>query len=89
MARNVSVTLGDHFNAFAEQQVKEGRYGSTSEVVRAGLRLLENYEAKLHELRQALQEGIDSGPATPLDMEEIIRSAKREADLQERRVASR
>ncbi len=46
MARNTSVTLGDHFAEFVDEQVQNGRYGSTSEVVRAGLRLLEEHEAK-------------------------------------------
>lgn len=81
MPRNTSITLGDHFNAFVESKVGEGRYGSTSEVVRAGLRLLQEYEDRLAALREAIQEGIDSGPAGPLDMEEIKREARREAGL--------
>lgn len=41
MPKNTSVTLGNHFAGFVEPQAAEGRYGSTSEVVRADLRLLE------------------------------------------------
>ena len=67
-----SFALGDHFREFAQRKVREGRYGSTSEVVRAGLRLLEVEEEKLEALRQAIQEGIDSGPAEPFDFEEFI-----------------
>ena len=52
-----SFALGDHFREFAQRKVREGRYASTSEVVRAGLRLLEVEEEKLEALRQAIQEG--------------------------------
>jgi len=72
MAKNTSVVLGDHFAAFVEQKVAEGRYGSASEVLRAGLRLLEEEEAKLEALRAALVEGEESGPATSFDFEEFI-----------------
>jgi antitoxin ParD1/3/4 len=57
MARNTSVTLGKHFDSFIEAKVKEGRYGSTSEAVRAGLRLLEEQEAKLERLKATLLSG--------------------------------
>ncbi|MGA0558134.1 type II toxin-antitoxin system ParD family antitoxin [Larkinella sp. VNQ87] len=61
MKWNASVTIGEHFAAFVESQVETGRYSSTSEVVRAGLRLLEQEEEKLKVLRHALQEGEQSG----------------------------
>ena len=54
MARNTSVSLGDHFEQFIAGQVDSGRYGSASEVVRAGLRLLETTESKAEVLRNAL-----------------------------------
>ena len=66
MGKNTSITLGDHFSGFVETQVSEGRFASTSEVVRAGLRLLEEHEAKVHALRQALIEGERSGPNPPI-----------------------
>lgn len=60
MGRNTSITLGDHFDDFIARQVGDGRYGSASEVVRAGLRLLEETETKLKLLRDALAEGEQS-----------------------------
>lgn len=72
MTRSTSFTLGDHFADFIEEQVQRGRYGSASDVVRAGLRLLEEREAKLEALRGALIDGERSGPATPFDFEAFI-----------------
>ncbi|SDL97279.1 antitoxin ParD1/3/4 [Modicisalibacter muralis] len=61
MQKNTSITLGQHFDAFIAGQLKTGRYSSTSEVVRAGLRLLEESETRLTTLRKLLKEGEDSG----------------------------
>lgn len=63
MAKNTSITLGDHFDTFISSQLGSGRYGSASEVVRAGLRLLEDSESKLQTLRQMLILGEESGVA--------------------------
>lgn len=72
MARNTSITLGDHFGDFIDERVAAGRYGSASEVVRAGLRILEVEEQKLEALRMALIEGEESG-----------RSSRRVSDIAE------
>lgn len=61
MAKNTSITLGDHFDGFVAAQLQSGRYGSASEVIRSGLRLLETQEAKIATLQQLLIEGERSG----------------------------
>ncbi|AEA79910.1 Predicted transcriptional regulator [Vibrio cholerae LMA3984-4] len=63
MAKNTSITLGEHFDDFITSQIQSGRYGSASEVIRSALRLLENQETKLQSLRQLLVEGEQSGDA--------------------------
>ncbi|WP_283788816.1 type II toxin-antitoxin system ParD family antitoxin [Bermanella sp. WJH001] len=63
MAKNTSITLGEHFEGFIAQQITEGRYTSTSEVVRAALRLLEDNEQKIATLRKLLDDGENSGTA--------------------------
>jgi antitoxin ParD1/3/4 len=80
MPSNTSVLLSDHFRDFAERKVREGRYSSTSEVVRAGLRLLEAEEEKIDALRREIQKGIDSGPGEPFDFDEFIGEMKRKHD---------
>ena len=60
MPRNTSVTLGEHFDDFVAEKIGEGRFQSVSEVVRAGLRKLEEDDIKLKALRMKLQAGVDS-----------------------------
>lgn len=66
-----SVSLDDHFSAFADRQVANGDYRTPDDVVHAGLRLLEEQAAQLARLRAALIEGEQSGPAEPWDFEEF------------------
>ncbi len=61
--KNTSVSIGAHFEQFIAKQINDGRYGSTSETVRAGLRLLEERELKLAAIQKALIEGEESGRA--------------------------
>ncbi|MCH7977017.1 MAG: type II toxin-antitoxin system ParD family antitoxin [Bacteroidetes bacterium] len=78
----MNVSLPKKQEQYVKALVKKGRYNSASEVVRTGLRLLEEKERvnelKLKELKRLVQEGINSGPATPLDMEEIKATARRQ-----------
>ena len=76
MTSNTSVVLGKEYGKFIQAQIRKGRFGSASEAVRAGLRLLEEQELKLERLRASLAEGEASGPAAPFDIEAFI-EAKR------------
>jgi len=73
MARNTSLSLGDHFARFGDSRVKTGRYASASGVVRAGVRLLEEREVRVDALRAALETGEVSGEPKDFDFEDFIR----------------
>lgn len=80
MGRNTSVSLGDYFEDFVEHSIADGRYKNASEVIRAGLRLLEEEENKVQALKNAIEEGINSGVAKNFDAKKhlaILKSAKR------------
>ena len=72
MPRNTSVTLGEHFDEFVAEKIRQGRFQSVSEVVRAGLRSLEESEAKLEMLRAKLQAGENSPVASDFDGETFL-----------------
>jgi antitoxin ParD1/3/4 len=76
MGKNTSISLGNHFESFIENSVGNGRFNNASEVVRAGLRLLEDEENKILALRKAIQEGIDSGIAENFDPKFFLESLK-------------
>ena len=67
MSKNTSISLGNYFEQFVQSQIAAGRYKNVSEVIRAALRLLENEESKAIVLKNAIQEGIDSGIANDFD----------------------
>lgn len=76
MGRNTSVSLGEYFEDFVGNRISEGRYKNASEVIRAGLRLLEEEENKVQILRSAIQEGIDSGIAKNFNPKKHLESLK-------------
>jgi antitoxin ParD1/3/4 len=80
MGRNTSISLGDHFEHFVDERVSTGRFKNASEVIRAGLRLLEEEEVKIINLKKAITEGIESGVAQNFDPKkhlEKLKAAKR------------
>jgi antitoxin ParD1/3/4 len=76
MSKNTSITLGSYFDQFIQGILREGRYKNASEVVRAGLRLLEEEEQKIIALRHAIEEGVISGLAEDFDPEEHLKMLK-------------
>lgn len=76
MNRNTSISIGDYFDDFIKSSISAGRYNNVSEVVRAGLRLLEKEENKVIALRGAIQEGIESGIANDFDPESHLQNLK-------------
>lgn len=87
-----SYTLGAHYEAFVRSLVQSGRYVSASEVMRDGLRLIEEREqqrdAKLAALRRDIEEGLASGPPEALDIEAIKREARELRATRERAVSA-
>ncbi|AVR46053.1 type II toxin-antitoxin system ParD family antitoxin [Christiangramia fulva] len=76
MNKNTSISLGDYFDQFVRSRINEGRYKNVSEVIRAGLRLLEEEESKVAALKNAIQEGIDSGIDYNFDPKKHLESLK-------------
>ncbi len=76
MGKNTSISLGDHFEHFVENTIAHGRFKNASEVVRAGLRLLEEEENRVVRLRNAIEEGIKSGRAEDFDAEKFLQQLK-------------
>lgn len=69
MSSNTSISLGNYFSNFIQKRITTGRYKNVSEVIRAGLRLLEEEENKAIALRKSIQEGVDSGIANDFNPE--------------------
>ncbi|KWE99086.1 antitoxin [Burkholderia ubonensis] len=72
MSSNTPISLGDHFAEFVDAQVRSGRYGSASDVVRAGLRLLELHESQVRALQEALKAGETSGAPAPFNSDAFL-----------------
>lgn len=78
MNKVTPISLDSHLAEFIEQQIEGGNYDSASDVVRAGLKLLEEQEAYVAYVRAALIEGENSGPPEPFDFDEFIARKKAE-----------
>ena len=76
MGRNTSVSLGNHFEKFVDTRISAGRFQNASEVIRAGLRLLEEEESKLIALKNSINEGIESGFVTNFDSKKYLQKLK-------------
>ncbi|PKQ44034.1 type II toxin-antitoxin system ParD family antitoxin [Confluentibacter flavum] len=76
--KNTSISLGNYFDQFVSNQVSAGRYKNVSEVIRAGLRLLENEESKVIALKNAIQEGLNSPRIENFDFDEYLTKLKSE-----------
>ena len=81
MNRNTSISIGDYFDDFIQGRISAGRYKNASEVVRAGLRLLEEEENKFIALRAAIQQGIESGIAADFNPELHLEKKKAKKNL--------
>ncbi|MDN3724950.1 type II toxin-antitoxin system ParD family antitoxin [Aequorivita sp. SDUM287046] len=81
MSKNTSISLGNYFDEFVQSRIKEGRFKNVSEVIRAGLRLLEEEETKVIALRSAIQDGIESGIAHDFDPKKHLESLKKKKNL--------
>lgn len=80
MPRTTSITIGEHLDRFINEMIESGRYGSTSEVVRSALRLLEEQELRNNALRDALEDGIRSGESD-LTLQEVALRKKRQLNV--------
>jgi antitoxin ParD1/3/4 len=74
--KNTSISLGDYFDQFVQTQVSAGRYKNVSEVIRAGLRLLEDEESKIVALREAIRKGKESGIVEDFDPDQTLKNLK-------------
>ncbi|MCC5645750.1 type II toxin-antitoxin system ParD family antitoxin [Nostoc sp. CHAB 5824] len=83
----MNVSLTPELEKWVQSKVESGMYTSASEVIREGLRLLKEQDTlkavRLADLRREIQQGIDSGESTPLNMDEIIELAKQQRQQRE------
>jgi antitoxin ParD1/3/4 len=78
MSRNTSISLGSYFDNFVRGRISAGRYKNASEVIRAGLRLLEEEENRMIALRDSIREGLESGIAHDFNPEKHLQTLKAE-----------
>ena len=78
MNKNTSISLGNYFDQFVQSRISEGRFKNVSEVIRAGLRLLEDEESKALALKNAIQDGMNSPRVENFDFDENLKKLKAE-----------
>ena len=78
MNKNTSISLGNYFDQFIQSRISEGRFKNVSEVVRAGLRLLEEEESKVIALKKAIKEGLNSPRVEDFDFDKHLATLKSE-----------
>jgi antitoxin ParD1/3/4 len=81
MGKNTSISIGQHFDEFIKERISEGRYQNASEVIRAGLRLLEEQETKVAALRAAINEGLESGVSDDFDKTSFLQELKNQEEM--------
>ena len=78
MNKNTSISLGNYFEQFIQSRISEGRFKNVSEVIRAGLRLLEEEESKVIALKKAIKEGLNSPRVEDFDFDNHLATLKSE-----------
>lgn len=81
MAKNTSITLGDHYEQFVADMVASGRYATSSEVIRAGLRMVEDYERKVEAIRGEIEKGERSGVIEDFSFDGFLAEMKRKNEV--------
>jgi antitoxin ParD1/3/4 len=76
MSKNTSISLGNYFEQFVHDQISIGRYKNVSEIIRAGLRLLEDEETKITALKNAIQIGRNSPRVENFDFDQHLTNLK-------------
>ncbi len=77
MSKNTSISLGSYFDSFVKQSVSEGRFKNASEVIRAGLRLLEEEEKKVIALKKEISDGLNSPRVENFDFDQHLANLKK------------
>jgi antitoxin ParD1/3/4 len=76
MSKNTSISLGEYFESFVQERISEGRFKNASEVIRAGLRLLEEEENRIASLKGAIQSGLESPRMENFDFDKNLANLK-------------
>lgn len=72
MSKNTSITLNDYFEEIIHTCIQSGRYSSVSEVIRAGLRMIDEEEKKIQTLKKAIEDGEKSGYVNNFDPQQHL-----------------